>query len=102
MYVGTFDDEPHQDCLCELVIHTYERLTRLTGVGSQIVRGLHRFGAVRSLHLVTPQILHELFQLRREVSTPDVHDVFASVRVVQDIFGQSLGGWVRWVELVDQ
>lgn len=57
---------------------------------------------MRSLHLVTSKVLHQLFQMRGEVTAFDMHNVFSSVGVIQNVLRQGYGGRIRRVELLGQ
>ena len=98
VHVRAFDNEPHQYLTISFAVAGTD-YCGLTSVGGQIVRRLNSFRTMRSLHLVPSKVFHQLLEVRRKVTAPDVHDVLLSVGVIQDIFRQSLGGGIRWVEL---
>lgn len=61
---------------------------------------LNRLGPVWSFHLVAAEVIHDFLQLRRKVTAANVHDVFAAFGIVENLLGERLGGWIRWVELL--
>lgn len=84
---------------CSSMVGSLPPKSSLTSSCGQIMRRLNCLRSVRSLHLVTPEVLHHDLQLRCEVAIPDMHDVLLGIWVVEHVFCQGFRGWIRGMKL---